>query len=170
MRQFVTEEFCLKCDGCCRFKESASPWRPRLGESEREKLRAPSLVERIFSPANLDEKGYVVTGCSHGLHICSFLNPKDNTCQIYSHRPFECQLYPFVLTQGKGEGVMMVHLSCPFIGEKRYSPAFDEYVIYLKRYFQKPETLQFLKQNPSVFGDYSEYAHELESLFTIVST
>ncbi|MCI0405004.1 MAG: phosphoribosylanthranilate isomerase [candidate division Zixibacteria bacterium] len=40
LKQFVPQEVCLACDGCCRFKEDSSEWRPKVAKTELDALLA----------------------------------------------------------------------------------------------------------------------------------
>ena len=165
LEQFVPSSVCLKCDGCCRFKESASSWRPKVSPAEK---KQGGLAEEIFSRNSLDRTGRIKTvACSGGGYQCSFFNPQGNNCSIYQKRPFECQLYPFVLTQDNNKTVIDVHLHCPFVQETRNTPVFDRYVRYLEGYFKRKEVLDFIRENPALVGDYTNYRDELEYLFAI---
>ena len=166
MKQFVPQEVCLSCDGCCRFKEENSPWRPKVTAAELQGPIQQGLAERIL--AHSTAQGHIKTVSCGGQHICSFLNPQNNTCGIYPGRPFECQLYPFVLVRGKDETVgVCVHLNCPYIQESRSTKEFEEYVRYLREFFNRRDVRDFLHNNPSLGGDYAQYAKELEELFII---
>src|SRR5665213_3654294 len=94
LKQFVPSEVCLKCKGCCRYKEADSIWRPKLGSSDQQ-----SLAAIITAGDVLDRDGYIKTIQTCGEHFCRFLNSADHTCGIYTKRPFECSLYPFILSQ-----------------------------------------------------------------------
>ena len=120
------------------------------------------LAEKILS-----QDGRLNTVSCAGEHLCSFLNPKDHTCGIYQHRPFECRLYPFVLTRNTDGAGVYVHLNCPFVQEKYASADLHRYVEYLKEFFAKETVLDFLKRNPSLIGDYAEYRAELELMFPL---
>ena len=128
--------------------------------SSKKKLANLILSKEIFS-----QEGSIKTVSCHGDHLCSFFNPGDHTCRIYSARPFECQLYPFILTRKNQQPIICVHRMCPFIQQKRATQDFDDYVAYLKNFFQEKEVLTFLKRNPELVGDYSDYQAELEYLF-----
>ena len=167
LKQFVPQEVCLSCDGCCRFKEHDSSWRPQMTKEEIDRNAQSKLADLILSKDSIEHNGYIKTVPCHGQHLCSFFNPEHNTCRIYTHRPFECQLYPFVLTKHNGQAKVSVHLSCPHIERTRTTAEFREYVSYLKEYFQQSSVRNFLKHNPALIGDYSEYSHELEDLFMV---
>ena len=38
LKQFVPSEVCLKCNGCCRYKQADSVWRPKLGQKDQRHL------------------------------------------------------------------------------------------------------------------------------------
>lgn len=157
LKQFVPSEVCLKCDGCCRFQNEKSIWRPRVAQEE-----STALTKDIASDGRLK------TSCVHGEEQCVFFNREDRTCRIYQTRPFECRLYPFVLLKKGAETVVAAHLSCPYVQEKGDTKEAAEYVAYLRKYFEQPDVKVFLKNNPGLATDYTESKDELQELFTIV--
>ena len=128
--QFVPQDVCLSCDGCCRFKENDSRFRPKLTIDEVYQLRRekPSLADKIFSKTTMDDNGYLKAHDVDGACQCHFFDRNTNKCTIYSHRPFECSLYPFVLTK-QGESVSLsVHLSCPYIQKEYDTHKYFQYI------------------------------------------
>ncbi len=156
-KQFVTSSICLKCDGCCRFKEPDSRWRPYISEVEKK-----SVGQKIFGPSVVFPDGKIgTTPCASGF-LCHFFNNKDNTCGIYHARPFDCQLYPFLLGKEQDTPVVYVHLNCPYVQEHFGTPVYQEYVEYLKEFFLKKNVRDFLAANPTLLTDYSSYHDELD--------
>ena len=139
IEQFVQEDFCLKCLGCCRFREKDSIWSPQLLKEE-----GPSLekaVELVFDPGQ-------------NIFLCSSLVPTDNKCKVYALRPFECRLYPFLLNK-RGENIFLaVDLNCPFIKERFDTNEFKDYVKYLAEFFNADA--QLFKNNPRLIQSYRE--------------
>ncbi len=150
LKQFVPSSVCLKCDGCCRFKSADSAWRPKDSQKE-------------FT----DDQNFITTIQDCGNHLCRFFNKSDSTCRVYDQRPFECALYPFVLSRAVQGVRVYVHLACPHIQETQASPALGEYVDYLKEFFCGDKTRNFLANNAFLIHDYSPFAMELQHLFTI---
>jgi Fe-S-cluster containining protein len=162
MKQFVPSEICLKCNGCCRYKEEGSAWRPKLGAGEQ-----ADLADLITAGDVLDAQNYIKTAQVCGGHYCKFLNQGDNTCGIYAKRPFECSLYPFILSQTPDGVKLYVHLSCPYVQDHMAHEEYDAYVAYLKGFFRRGDVREFLLLNKGMFHDYSPYAIELLYLFEI---
>ncbi len=162
--QFVPQEICLSCRGCCRYKEAESVWRPKIALEE-----LKGNEHKIDLIGALGKDAYINTVEEQGQNRCSFLNLKANKCGVYTGRPFECRLYPFLLTRPKETGrvTLSVHLSCPYVQESRYSAGFEQHVGVLKAYLYGKERARFLKNNPALVGDYSEYPNEIEELFTL---
>lgn len=165
-QQFVPSKVCLTCDGCCRFKEADSAWRPKVTKQDISEIRREGLAEKIFRQA-LKPDGRLATRCHLGENLCSFFNALDHTCGIYSARPFECQLYPFLLNRKSGRIVLSVHLLCPYIQETKPTQIYQEYVEYLRGYFARPEVLNVLRADPAIADDYSDHAGELEDVFIV---
>jgi len=163
LKQFVPSEVCLKCDGCCRFKESDSAWRPKISSEEIARAKAMGLAQKIFSQNVVDENNYIRTAPGCGEHFCSFFNAQDHTCAIYQARPFECELYPFIISRDAKGTALYVHLNCPHV-ETNYRRD-SEYVRYLEEYFTRPDVRDYLSRNRALLHDYSAYKAELEFLF-----
>jgi uncharacterized protein len=144
LKQFVPSSVCLKCDGCCRFQTPDSLWRPKGEDAD-----------------------YIATVADCGKHLCRFLNKTDSTCTVYANRPFECALYPFLLSHGSDGIDVFVHLACPYVQQNEQDPKLQEHVGYLQDLFRQPQMADFLRRNPQVVGDYSSVHIEMRHLFTL---
>lgn len=133
LKQFVPGKFCLECRGCCRFSEANSVW----------------VVHFLKT-----EKPFAPTPSKKGGFVCPFLNRTDNKCNIYTKRPFECGLYPFLLNKDKNGVFLAVHLNCPYIEEKIGTKEFREYTGYLTAFFNTSPFKDILKNNPQIIHAY----------------
>jgi len=152
IRQFVPSQVCLKCSGCCRFKDADSVWSPCLLEEE-----IISLIDKEGIPAaslSMDRKLCLVPDEGKECFLCPFFNPGENKCQIYNMRPFECQLYPFLLCLRNKKVLLTVDLNCPYIKEKINTAEFKEYAAYLTEYLNSSKQLLMLKENPQILAAY----------------
>lgn len=153
IKQFVPSPVCLKCDGCCHYDLPESIWRPKWDKAQ-----------------FVDDHDYITTIQDCGDHLCRFFNKGDKTCRVYEDRPFECALYPFVLSS-KGQGIdLYVHLACPYIQDNQTNPQLTAYIDYLKDFFAKAETLGFLKRQRHLIHDYTPALVELQYVLTIPAT
>jgi len=148
--QLIKNGQCKECEGCCRFSHKKNVWTPKLSQEESASNCLKELDTVEFE----------------GQFKCRFLSA-NNLCQVYNDRPFECMLYPFILTIKNNKVFVSAHLSCPYILDKRYSKEFSGYIKELNDYFKKETTLSFLRNNPQLIADYSSYQSEIEELFQI---
>ena len=125
------------------------------------------LVDKIFSRENVDGHGYIKAVENNGVCHCTFFNTDDNTCRIYAHRPFECQLYPFLLINKNSKIVVGVHLNCPYVQKQYDTNEYFQYVETLEEYFQKKDVLNFIKENRHLARDYSDYEKEIKDVFAL---
>lgn len=88
--------------------------------------------------------------------ICSFFMPEDNKCKIYALRPFECQLYPFLINRKDDKIFLALDLKCPFVKENSGNQKFKEYIQYLTDLFHAPSTIKIIRQNPQVMQIYGD--------------
>ncbi len=165
--QFVPSDVCLKCDGCCRFKEPGTIWRPKLSDEETAAVKASGLAEKILSADTLDTNQFIRTKPGCGEHLCQFFNPADHSCAIYTARPFECELYPFLISRTeKGTG-LYIHLNCPHVQSNHHNSFMSQYITHLKKFLKRPDVHDFLVRNRHLLNDYSAYQDELEFVFLL---
>lgn len=167
LKQIVPSEICLACQGCCRFHEEKSAWRPKMIEEEIRLSFRKGVSTKMFTKDIVQDDQCIraIFSDTAKQFICFFFTPETNSCKIYPGRPFECRLYPFLLTKKDGKNFLAVHLSCPFVQKHRSTVEFASHVAYLKEIFTERSVVQFLEKNPIVVGDYRLYQDELEFLF-----
>jgi Fe-S-cluster containining protein len=169
LKQFVPQEFCLKCDVCCRFSQPDTIWAPFFAASEISNLVENDILPPlVFTSHPPDSKK---TGAQRinlteikDHYICPCFNPPDQKCKIYPHRPFECQLYPFLLTRKEGRFYVSQDNECPYF---KIGPAdkIKKHIDYLRQEFRSKEIIAFLKQNQELFVEYPPF--DLEVLFPV---
>ncbi|MDP2941866.1 MAG: YkgJ family cysteine cluster protein [Candidatus Omnitrophota bacterium] len=160
IKQLIPEGYCLKCQGCCRFREEFSAWLPCLLEEE-----VQDLLGRQDIPAaslSADKRIHPIPGPDNNGFLCPFLGLAENKCGIYRLRPFECQLYPFLLNLRRNKVFLTVDLNCPYAREHLHSPGFIEYTAWLVSFLNTPQQLKVLRDNPQLLQAYEEVAEIIE--------
>ena len=159
IRQFVPQEFCLKCRGCCRFKEANSVWSPCLLDEE-----VQDLLDKKISHASIsaDRRIQPVPDPKQEGFVCPFLNIEDNKCKIYEFRPFECQLYPFLISVRDKKVLLTIDLNCPYAQENLNSREFKDYTEYLTAFINSAPQKRILKNNPQIVQAYKEVLDVIE--------
>ena len=162
IKQFVPSEACLKCQGCCRFREMDSAWTPCLLEEE-----IQDLIDKDIPAAyiNIQKKIRPVPDPKGEGFLCAFLDADSNKCKIYQMRPFECQLYPFLINLRNNKVVLTVDLNCPYVQENMNKKEFKEYADYLAAYLNSPEQLEILTDNPQIIQAYEDVRDVIELKF-----
>jgi Fe-S-cluster containining protein len=159
LKQLVPEEFCLKCDVCCRFPESHTVWAPLFTESE-----IKHLVDCDILPPLLFTTQRINLIPHKDYFICPCFNPDDKKCKIYADRPFECRLYPFLLARKDNKFYLALDKKCPYL-ENLSQDEIKSYTDYLKKELESKANKSFLKNNPDLFSDYP--AADLKLLFSL---
>lgn len=159
IKQLVPQGVCLKCQGCCRFKEDNSVWLPCLLDEE-----VQGLLDKKIPPAciSLDRKIQPVPNPKGEGFICAFFNPEENKCKIYGFRPLECQLYPFLLNLRGKKITLTLDLNCPYVRENLKSKELKDYVSYLAAFLNSPSLLRVLKDNPHILQAYEDVLEVIE--------
>lgn len=166
LRQLIPQAFCLKCKGCCRFLDKKSQWIPKISASEILKARKVGISSLLFS--KVPENGYRLKLVSaKEINLCAGLSAKTNKCRIYHHRPFDCQLYPFILTSRNKKIFLSLHLACPFVKEHLESKGFNNYLKYLKGFLNKNDVLLFIRENIFLAQGYADHQHEIMPIFSL---
>ncbi|MDI6758252.1 MAG: YkgJ family cysteine cluster protein [Candidatus Omnitrophota bacterium] len=162
IKQFVPQEICLRCQGCCRFKEQNSVWSPCLLDEEIQDL-VNTDIPKVY--LTLDKRiEPVPNGAKEGEtgFVCPFLNLGDNKCKIYARRPFECQLYPFLINLRGKKIILTADLNCRYVQEKLNTQEFKEYAQYLSQFLNSPAQIKLLKENPQILQAYEEVSEIVE--------
>jgi Fe-S-cluster containining protein len=162
IKQFLTAEICLECEGCCRFSEQDSIWLPALLDEEIKAVCRDNTAKDSISSSKKIKSFPHKDGYS-----CCLFDPENNQCKIYNSRPFECRLYPFLINQTQSGTFLAVDLRCPFIKDELEKKEFKDYLNYLISFLSLPVVAFTMKQNPQVFTDYSQDAN-LKNLATLI--
>lgn len=159
IKQIVPQEFCLKCQGCCRFREMDSAWSPCLLDDEIQDL----LDKKIPAAYISSNKKLLPVANSRGEgFICPFLEVKGNKCKIYGLRPFECQLYPFLINLRGGKIILTLDLNCLYVKENLKNEEFKKYTDDLIAFLNSPAQLKMLEENPQIIQAYEEVLDIIE--------
>lgn len=160
LKQIIPQESCLKCRGCCRFKEANSVWSPCLLDEEMQDL----LDRKDFPPVSISgERKLCLLPEPQGQgFVCPFLDIAGNKCKIYDFRPFECQLYPFLISFREQKILLTIDLNCPHVKENLNTQEFKEYTKYLTAFLNSPAQQRILKDNPQIIRAYSEVLDLIE--------
>lgn len=161
LKQLIPSSICLHCQICCRFPEKNTVWQPRLSRIETAAFKNKRLLAAKI------KQGAVELKKIGGVFCCSFFNAKKNSCRIYKIRPFDCQLYPFVLIDLQDKIILAAHQLCPFVAENIQTKRFQSHASYLKKFFAKKDIQDFLRANPALIQDYQGYSKELVPLFPL---
>ncbi|HTY45259.1 MAG TPA: YkgJ family cysteine cluster protein [Patescibacteria group bacterium] len=153
IKQFVHQKSCLACYGCCRFAQPDTVWSPCLLREDTQQLAAHRILPSV---AAVGHKLKVAYDKQQGVFICHFLNPVNNRCGIYAFRPFDCQLYPFLLNRRGRKIFLAVDPQCPGVGKQMKSMQFKRYIRYLTGLLRSPAFLETLRHNPQVMQTYAE--------------
>ena len=153
IEQFIPQEFCLRCKGCCCFKEQESLWQPHLTDHDIE-----ILMRHNFPPALIssDKRLMAVSGNEAMPFVCSVLGIDDHKCKAYQVRPFECQLYPFLLTSRNGGIFLAVDPHCAFVDAPGNAHIIEKAQKDVCRLFHRMAGKAFLIRNQHLFFDYPD--------------
>lgn len=153
IKQFVPSRVCVKCLGCCRFIEADNVWQPLLLESEAETLAKSKELACFITQ---DKKICLVPSKNQDIFYCAFFDACKNKCKIYLKRPFDCQIYPFLINRKDKKVFLSVDLNCQFINENIKSKSFQKYAGYLAKLLTSKKYRSILKDNPLVIQCYPE--------------
>ena len=139
IKQLLNSDYCLQCKGCCYF--SSESWGPKLLEQEKARIGLKEIRLRRVNAKSI---------------ICEFLKDDSHECRIYSNRPFECALYPFLLVKRDVLIDLAAHIGCSYVKDNFSSDEFKQYVLELLKLIKTPEILQIISENKKNFYSYPE--------------
>lgn len=153
IKQFIPQGFCLKCQGCCRFSQENSVWAPCLLSEEIQGLLDRNIP---FVSISIEKRICPIPHPSQEGFVCPFLNIRENKCKIYDFRPFECQLYPFLINLRNKKALLTVDPNCPYVRDNLKSKEFKEHTEYLTAFLNSAEQIRIIKENPQIIQAYEE--------------
>lgn len=153
IKQFILQDFCLNCKGCCRFSRFNSSWAVSLFDEEIENLLKNNMPAAVISN---NKKISLEPDTKDNNFICAFFNSQDNKCRIYAMRPFECQIYPFVINKKDNKVFLAIDPRCPYVCDKLDVQELKDYARYLYSFLSSKNNLNKLKNNPQVIQPYEE--------------
>jgi hypothetical protein len=85
-------------------------------------------------------------------YVCPLFSQDSNRCGGYDIRPFDCQLYPFILTFNRdyNKVCLSVDVKCPFIREHLDSVSVKEYTNYLANFLEGEDASGIICANPGL--------------------
>ena len=160
MKKITTSKTCLKCKNCCLFEKDESYLSPYFSSKERIgidkkffKKGAGSGWQAKLVPYSKDKE----------LLRCSFLDEKTHRCRIYSKRPIECKLWPFVVSWDKERKNIILSLV-----DKSFCPATEiskvkkmEVARSIAQYFKKSDTLKEIDGGEIFIWPYEDFYHKV---------
>ena len=158
--QIVTSQDCQACRVCCFFNDPGGDWPPRLTPED-----AAALLKCAPQGAWRDGCDRIALKDVGGVHYCSLLDEKGYSCQVYASRPFECRLYPFVISREKNGFKVYAHLSCPVVGQAQADPRWEARAAAIRDFFTQADVKKFVHENAASFPDYSHFGAEVEEVF-----
>jgi Fe-S-cluster containining protein len=116
------------------------------------------LINSGLPPAMITlSKGLRVEPLSNGtIYICPLFNYAKNRCKVYSLRPLECQLYPFLINRRQETIFLAADLKCPFLEGKLDTPELKEYTLFLAGLLTSPPFAGVLRNNPQILQAYPD--------------
>lgn len=151
LKQLIPPGFCLKCDICCRFLDRFSQMRPYFLYEEIEKVRG-----RHLKPFKKSRVSLISLIRRKNMYLCPYFYPKKNSCAIYNIRPFDCRLYPFLLSHKDGRVSLCADLNCPFIKQNIKNKYLKDYISYLKKIFSDEKIINKVLKNKTLIGTYTD--------------
>ncbi|MBF0330406.1 MAG: DUF2156 domain-containing protein [Candidatus Omnitrophica bacterium] len=160
--QILTSQQCLSCRGCCLFHGPSGDWAPRLMPED-----IQALIQVTADTSWLQSCDRIALKCRVGdARACAFLNEPDHHCRMYAHRPFECRLYPFLLSREKNAFKVYAHLSCPAIAEFKRSGVWDQHLATIRAFFEKKDVRFMVECGAACYPDYALSPDEVEEVLS----
>ena len=160
IKQIVPQGICLECRGCCRFREAESAWTPSLLSEEVLAFQKLGIPKTFYS---LEKKKILpVWNEKSEMYLCPFVQEDTYHCQIYSSRPLECALYPFLLTLRGKKIFLSADLHCPYLEEQGKSPQLLEHAKDLQSFFSSNQGRKILEENHHLVQPYEDVLDMVE--------
>lgn len=167
LKQWVPEDVCLSCDGCCRYAEKTTVWSPLFLYPEIVELTEKNIVPScLFTHAGqgIGRPARINLIEAKGSYLCPCFDLLENKCKIYRDRPLDCQLYPFLLVRKENEAFLALDEKCPYARKMLRTPGMRSYVQDLCEFLMSKDFLKMVAEGPEIIQDYEQDVKLLASL------
>ncbi|HQP91708.1 MAG TPA: hypothetical protein PLU24_03440, partial [Candidatus Omnitrophota bacterium] len=90
------------------------------------------------------------------MFICPCFDEPANKCKIYIKRPFDCALYPFLLTKKGNSAFLAFDNKCPYVQRSKKTFKAAIFKRYVKNFLESKKFITLAKNNPDIAGDYGQ--------------
>ena len=156
---------CLACDVCCRFPLATSMLAPFFSNGEIGCAVAAGMARTDFPPGRYGPGHAVELAEYDSIYRCPAFAPGSNECRVYSKRPLDCRLYPFMLMYDAPSRKVLLGIDshCPVIADWSGVEGFDDCVAELADLLDGALLEQVLACRGLV-GAHSEHVRPLQQL------
>ncbi len=171
LKQLIPSQTCLACEVCCRYPDRQSPMAPVFSREELQKAVELGLPKQSFPTPEHGRGARIRVTAGESCYRCPAFVPGTHECTIYPERPFDCQLYPYLLmfNPNKSKIHLVMDPLCPFIqahhnplspsvgeGKGEGENLMEEYGAYLHEYLSRTEVIQWICQNQNLVSEYQD--------------
>ncbi|MCX5657385.1 MAG: YkgJ family cysteine cluster protein, partial [Candidatus Omnitrophica bacterium] len=154
MNNLIPEKLCLSCDVCCRYTENSNQWTPFILKEELPRFESFSVLPPFVESCGLN----IEPVKDKNNYICPFFIPLKNRCRIYSKRPLDCRLYPFVINYNRTYSriILSCDRQCPFAADKKNTKKIEKYARSLKDALDTEEMVEAIYLNRGLIMPYND--------------
>lgn len=171
-KNITKSKICLTtCRECCKFKKDELYFAPVFTKEEYEQVKGRK-AKFVLRPRSKNIYQIVLKPSRKGDYfVCPFLNENNQACRIYHDAPFDCRLWPFVLTK-KRNNPNVVYLAC---FESGFCPSLDatpksefkKYTAYITKYLKKKGIVEWIKKYPGLVWDKEDDFYLVDELCSL---
>jgi Fe-S-cluster containining protein len=155
MKTVTRSEDCVVCKDCCQFSAQKLYFAPLFTDIELAALTKTLPADSLRPAFHRHQGSRTVwqielrpSRTQPHLYVCPFLDETTHLCAIYPNVPFDCRLWPFLVSWSMDgrrlELACVERRECPSL-LRVGSEAFAAYTRYLLDYLRRPEFVQLLR-------------------------
>lgn len=168
MKIITKSKDCFTCQSCCKFYKEEEYFAPVFTDTELEALpqeyRQTADFKQHKKSKNVFRVSLIPSKKEKMLLVCPFFDEEKQLCSIYFTRPFDCQLWPVVLTKSRKPKIININIAkkgyCPSLKNKSKKSGDDYYKYIIKHLNSKKITAQLLKY-PSLVWGYESFTEKI---------
>lgn len=159
MKTITTSDECAACRACCQFRAGKLYFAPLWTDDEVRHLQTGSPETAQFHPFDASGRvfqiGLVPSTLKEDVWVCPLLDEPSNMCRVYGLHPFDCRIWPFLVTRDPDGAVRLVYVADPDCRGMRRACAdggdeLKSYARYLEGYLRRPEVVATLRAHPEL--------------------
>ena len=168
MENLSCKENCQLCKECCKFEADESYFAPLFTKEEIKNIEKQNGKTDFFKNYKNSDNVFQIklVKADNNKYVCPFLDGDSHLCKVYSMRPFDCRIWPFIFMKDKkGRSVLAcfdkeICSNLKNMKQEEFDKLKENFISWL----YASDSLSIVLKNKELIWDYEEDTFIIEEI------